>query len=173
MADQVENLELTGRSVTLKTTVEADREGLVAIRSIPEVQRRWRGEDLQVEFDDALDDDEAHRLTIRADASIVGLIQFAEEDDAEYRHASIDVYLDPAVHRRGIATDAIHTVVSYLFDQLGHHRLTVDPAADNVAAIECYASVGFQPVGVMREYEQQADGTWADGLLMELLARDH
>ncbi len=28
----------------------------------------------------------------------------------------------------------------------------------------------FRPVGVMRQYERSPDGSWRDGLLMELLA---
>ena len=50
-----------------------------------------------------------------------------------------------------------------------HHRLTIDPAADNVRAIRCYASVGFKPVGIMRAYERGLDGTFHDALLMDLL----
>ena len=51
-----------------------------------------------------------------------------------------------------------------------HHRLTIDPAADNAAAIACYAAVGFRPVGVMRRYERRPDGMFHDGLLMDLIA---
>ncbi len=76
------------------------------------------------------------------------------------------------MHRRGHATDAIVTVVAHLVTTLGHHRLTIDPAADNLAAIRCYEAVGFRPVGTMRHYERQADGSWADGLLMELSAEE-
>jgi hypothetical protein len=32
--------------------------------------------------------------------------------------------------------------------------------------------MGFRDVGVMCSYQQLADGSWADGLLMELLAAD-
>ena len=41
-----------------------------------------------------------------------------------------------------------------------------------LSAIACYAGLGFQPVGVLRAYERQSDGRWADGLLMELLDGD-
>jgi hypothetical protein len=54
----------------------------------------------------------------------------------------------------------------------GHHRLTIDPAASNARAIAAYAKVGFRPVGIMRQYERGPDGTWHDGLLMELLRED-
>lgn len=163
-------LELIGARVRLRATVSADRARLVEIRSTPEVRRWWRGEDLVAEFDEGLADDATCQLSIELDGDVVGLIQYGEEDDPEYRHASIDIYVDPAVHRRGVASDAIRTLVAYLIDVVDHHRLTIDPAAENRGAIECYRRVGFREVGVMRSYERRADGSWADGLLMELLA---
>ncbi len=165
-------LELVGDRVRMRTTVVSDRTRLIEIRSTPEVSRWWRVGDLVAEFDRNLADDETCRLTITVDDAIIGLIQFSEEDDPEYRHASIDVYLDPTAHRRGHATDAIATVMRHLFDELGHHRITIDPATANKAAIACYSGLGFRTVGTMRSYEQRSDGTWADGLLMELLAAD-
>ena len=164
---------LQGRQVTLTTTVAADGPALCRIRATPEVLLRWPSEDLVAEFDEDLEDDDTVRLTIRFEHEVVGLIQFGEEDEPDYRHASIDIYLDPAVHRRGVATDAIHTLVAYLLDERGHHRIIIDPAADNAAAIGCYAKVGFAPVGIMRQYERGADGTWHDGLLMDLVADDY
>ncbi len=101
---------------------------------------------------------------------VVGQVQWGEETDPDYRHASIDIYLDPAVHGRGLGTDAVRTLARYLVTERGHHRVVIDPAADNTAAIRCYAKVGFRPVGIMRRYERGADGTWHDGLLMDLLA---
>ena len=53
----------------------------------------------------------------------------------------------------------------------GHHRITVDPATSNAAAIRAYEKAGFARVGVMRRYERDyAGGDWHDGLLMELVA---
>lgn len=167
-----DDIELVGDRVRLRSTVEADGPALIAIRASEEVRRRWRGDDLEAEFADDLEDDETTRLTIEVDGRIIGLIQFAEADDADYRHASIDIYVDPSVHRRGHASDAIRTLADHLFDDRGHHRLTIDPAADNAAAIACYRSVGFSDVGVMRGYERQPHGTWVDGLLMEMLESD-
>jgi aminoglycoside 6'-N-acetyltransferase len=51
-------------------------------------------------------------------------------------------------------------------------RIVIDPAAGNARAIRAYEKVGFRGVGLMREYERGSDGTWHDGLLMELLARE-
>lgn len=66
----------------------------------------------------------------------------------------------------------MRTLARYLIDERGHHRLTIDPAADNAPAIRAYEKVGFRAVGVMREHWRSPDGTWRDGLLMDLLARE-
>jgi aminoglycoside 6'-N-acetyltransferase len=61
-------------------------------------------------------------------------------------------------------------VVRHLIDELGHHRITIDPAADNAVAIRVYEKAGFRRVGVMRRYERDTGGPgWHDGLLMELV----
>ncbi len=63
-------------------------------------------------------------------------------------------------------------LVRHLIEERGHHRLTIDPAAANERAIRCYEAVGFERVGIMRQYERTDDGSWHDGLLLELLADD-
>ena len=109
-------------------------------------------------------------LTIVAEDRIAGLIQYGEELDRKYRHASIDIFVDPALHGRGIGTAAIRQLARHLIQDRGHHRITIDPAAHNHQAIRAYEKAGFTPVGVMRQYERDmATGAWHDGLLMELV----
>jgi aminoglycoside 6'-N-acetyltransferase len=162
---------LSGRLVRLRPVQPGDVAALVRIRRTPEVYARWRGgEDLAAAVQADIDDPDATGYAVELDGRVVGWIQWSAEEEADYRHAGIDVYLDPAVHGRGAGSDAVRTVCRHLLRDLGHHRLTIDPAADNEAAIRCYAKVGFRPVGVMRRYERGPDGTWHDGLLMDLLA---
>ncbi len=117
------------------------------------------------------DEPESTRLTVEVDGRIAGLIQFHEELEPKYRHAAIDLFLDPAFHGRGLGTEVVSSVVDRLIHERHHHRITVDPAAANAAAIRAYEKVGFRPVGTMRCYERDLDGEgWHDGLLMELLA---
>ena len=86
-----------------------------------------------------------------------------------YRHAGIDIYLGGRFQGQGAGTEAVGLLARFLFEERGHHRITIDPAAANEPAIRCYAKVGFRPVGIMRQYERGADGRFHDGLLMDLL----
>jgi len=164
-------VELVGAAVRLRPVVADDVAELVRIRREPEVYRRWGNVDDEPDW--PFDDDEAVPFANLVEDRVVGMVQYSEENTPQYRHASIDLFLDPAVHSRGLGRDAVRTVASYLVRGRGHHRLVIDPAADNEAAIRCYASVGFRPVGRMRSYERDADGLgWHDGLLMDLLAEE-
>ena len=164
---------LPGSLVTLRPITVDDVPELVRIRSTPEVYARWGGgEDLTATVTENLSAVDYHTLVVVHDGRVVGAIQWGEEDDPEYRHANIDIFLDPAVHGRGLGTDAVRTLARHLITEHGHHRLVIDPAADNTAAIRSYGKVGFRPVGIMRRYERAPDGTWHDGLLMDLLAEE-
>lgn len=153
-------------------TVE-DVPALAAIRAAPEVRRWWRGgDDLAESVRADLGDDDLALYAIEHDGRVIGAIQWYAESDPDYRHASLDIFLDPAVRGEGLGGDAIRTLARHLVDEYGHHRFTVDPAAANSAAIRAYAKAGFRPVGVLRRYERGEDGRWHDGLLMDLLADD-
>jgi RimJ/RimL family protein N-acetyltransferase len=80
-----------------------------------------------------------------------------------YRHAGMDIFLTTPRHGQGLGTEAIRLLARYLFEERGHHRLTIDPAADNVAAIRAYERVGFRRVGIMRNYERGPDGCSGHG----------
>jgi aminoglycoside 6'-N-acetyltransferase len=159
---------VTSSVIVLRALVATDASELRRIRATPEVARWWGPPEADFPLGD---EDEVTRLTIEVDGAVGGMVQFDEEVDPKYRHASIDLFLDPALHGRGIGTEVVRRVVRQLIDERGHHRITIDPAADNAAAIRAYEKVGFRPVGVMRRYERDVDGDgWHDGLLMELLA---
>ncbi len=139
------------------------------ILATPEVRVRWRDEAASPQW--PFDDPSATRFAVLVEEAVRGMVQYGEEDEPDYRHASIDIFLDPVVHGRGVGRDTVATLARYLVHDRGHHRLVIDPAADNEPAIRCYAAVGFRPVGIMRRYERDAnEAGWHDGLLMDLLA---
>jgi aminoglycoside 6'-N-acetyltransferase len=164
---------LRGERVVLRTVTEDDVPRLVSILQQPAVAARWGHPDVDFEGDvrrDFLELDTA--FAIEVDGEVLGGIGATEEPTPWYRSAGLDIFLTPERHNEGIGTDAVRTMARYFIEERGHHRLTIDPAADNAAAIRCYENVGFRPVGVLRNYEQAPDGTWHDGLLMELLAEE-
>lgn len=154
-------------SVELRALEATDAPVLRAIREQPAV-RAWWGP-LEPDFPFEVDDEV--RLTILADGRVAGMIQFGEEPDPDYRYATIDLFVDTALHGRGIGTAAIRAVLRELHEKRGHHRVTIDPAADNAVAIRLYERVGFRPVGVLHRSERdRSTGEWRDQLLMEWLA---
>jgi RimJ/RimL family protein N-acetyltransferase len=163
--------ELRGSLVVLVPVLADHVPELRRILRTPEVRRRWGDEAASSRW--PFDDPTTVRFSVLLDHRVRGMVQYGDEDDPAYRSASIDIFLDPAVHGRGVGRDAVRTLARYLVRTRGHHRLVIDPAADNEPAIRCYASVGFRPVGVMRRYERDVDGSgWHDGLLMDLLAEE-
>ena len=119
---------------------------------------------------DRVDEEGCTVFTILAEGAVAGSIQYAEETDPGYRHAGVDLFVSAQFQGRGIGTDALRTVLTYLIDDLGHHRVIIDPAVENERAVHVYEKLGSRRVGTMRRYERGADGEWHDGLLMELLA---
>jgi aminoglycoside 6'-N-acetyltransferase len=169
-------VRLAGPRLVLAPLQPEHGAALRVIRSTPEVACRWP------DVDDGFPESDQpgvprfvvllrdHAAPQGVQLTPRGMVQYAEEEDPEYRHAGIDLFLDPVIHGHGHGREAVSLLAAYLIDVRGHHRLTIDPAADNARAIACYTAVGFRPVGIMRRYERGPDGTFHDGLLMDLLA---
>src|SRR5215210_5447182 len=160
---------LRGRNVVLRPLRADDVERLAEIQAEPGVARWW-GPPNKAELRRQADGSDEKALAIEREGELVGLIQYHEENEPDFRHAGIDVFLAERAQGQGLGTDAVRTLARYLIDERGHHRLTIDPAADNAAAIRAYEKVGFRAVGVMRAYWRSPDKIWRDGLLMDLLA---
>jgi aminoglycoside 6'-N-acetyltransferase len=162
---------LDGELVLLRPLEERDFDRLVEIGAGPEVARWWPGiARAELAGKAAGEDDDTVSLTVERDGRVVGMIQFHEETTPDFRHAGIDIFLASECHGQGLGADAVRTLARHLFDERGHHRVTIDPAAANERAIRCYERVGFRRVGIMRRYWRDPAGEWQDGLLLDLLA---
>jgi aminoglycoside 6'-N-acetyltransferase len=155
--------ELRGDIVVLRPLRFDDAAVLRAIHAEPAVAAWWGS----MSDDFPFDEPESPRFTIWVGDEIAGLIQYGEEDEPDYRHAWIDIFVATAQHGRGVGTDAVKTLARYLVEERGHHRITIDPTVDNTAAIRAYEKAGFERVGVLRLAERSPEGVWRDALLME------
>ncbi len=154
------------RGLRLRPLERGDEPELKRIHRTAEVSRWWGAPAPGFPWDEP----ESTRFTILVRGQIAGLIQYWEENQAQFRHAGIDLFLDPALHGQGWGTTAVAKVVQLLVHERGHHRVTIDPATANSAAIRAYEKAGFVAVGVMRSYERiNEDDDWEDALLMELV----
>lgn len=160
--------------MVLRGVEAGDAPAIVAMFAEPAVARWWWGYDAdRVQREMVAGDDPGTTVyVIDVEGSVAGIIQYSEETEPDYRRASIDIAVRIAWHGTGVAVDAIRTLAHHLVDDLGHHHLTIDPAAANARAIACYVKVGFKPVGVLRRNERGAGGTFHDCLLMDLVAEE-
>jgi aminoglycoside 6'-N-acetyltransferase len=163
---------LKGERVTLRPTRAADADHLQEILREPEVSRWWGEHDAKRVREELIEPEDVVVYAIEVGGELIGSIQYYEETTPDYRHANLDIFLATDRQGQGFGSEAIRVLARHLFEVRGHHRLTIDPAVDNERAIRAYERVGFRPVGVMREYERGDDGTWHDGLLMDLLATE-
>ena len=160
---------LRGERVTLRPITVADIPRLAEIAAEPEVAHWWLGLTEDALREKARPEEDAMVLVIEEGGEVVGLVEAGEENEPDYRHASIDIFVTAARRGQGLGADAIRTLARHLFEARGHHRITIDPAATNERAIRVYERVGFKRVGIMRNYERGVDGEWHDGLLLDLL----
>jgi aminoglycoside 6'-N-acetyltransferase len=162
---------LHAERLTLRPLAEEDVEPLLAIVTGPSV-REWWGtiDDLDHEREGLRNEGSA--FVVEIGGEVAGWLAFNEENEPDYRYASLDIALAPAHQDRGLGPEALRTAIDWLIAERGHHRFTIDPALENTRAIAAYEKVGFRRVGVMRKYERTADGEWHDGLLMDLLAEE-
>ncbi len=169
---------LHGSRIVLRPVSEDDLPRLLEILREPEVARHWSQPDDDFDRNELLsgdDADGAERITtfaIAVHGETIGWIAGWEKLQPDYRHAGIDLFLSTPYQGQGFGAEAIRLVCRFLFTERAHHRITIDPAASNVHAIRAYEKVGFKRVGVMRQYERGADGTFHDGVLLDLLPED-
>lgn len=156
--------------VALRPVNPGDVAALGDVLADPTVAPWWGSFDAEKLRRDVLEPPpEIASFVIEVEGSVAGFIQYREENEPDCRHAGIDIAVGSPWQGRGIGPEAIRVLARHLFEERGHHRLTIDPATANERAIRAYERVGFRRVGVMRAYERGPDGAWHDGLLMDLL----
>jgi aminoglycoside 6'-N-acetyltransferase len=165
-------MELRGERIVLRPLRFDDAPRLAELAADPEVARWWPDLDEAELAEKAEGKPNEGFFAVVYDGEPIGLVQYHEELDPEYRHAGIDLFVGAPYQNRGLGTDAVRTIARHLVHDRGHHRLTIDPVAHNTRAIRSYEKVGFRRVGIMREYQRDPDGSWRDGMLLDLLARE-
>ena len=171
----------TGR-LALRRLAAADAAPMFAYRALPEISRYQNWEPASAEEIAAFIADQARLapntpdtwfqlgIELAATGELIGDLglHFLPGDD---RQAEVGITLAPAHHGRGYAAEAWRAALSYLFDDLGKHRVigSVDPR--NRASLALMERVGMRREAHFVESLWFKDD-WADDVVFAMLARE-
>jgi RimJ/RimL family protein N-acetyltransferase len=170
---------LTTRRIRLREIVPADAPDVFAFRRDPEEQRyndpplahpdeadalierlaREYREQGAVRWGLALDDD-----------VVVGLFGFNSWDTTN-RRASIGYDLKRSLWGRGLATEAMRSILGFGFEEMELNRIEAHTDAANVRSIRMLRRLGFWREGTFHDHFLE-DGQFHDVALFALLRRD-
>lgn len=78
--------------MSLRLLKSGDAAKLIAILRTLEVSRWWGRLEADVPFGD---DPDSVRSVIEIDGLVAGMVKYSEETEPRYRHAAIDIFVDP------------------------------------------------------------------------------
>jgi len=91
--------------------------------------------------------------------------------DWNNRHCSLGYWIDAACQGRGIMTRCCASLLDFLFDDTGLHRITIQCGTGNRKSCAIPQRLGFTHEGVLREAEWVND-RWVDLNVWGMLDRD-
>lgn len=83
------------------------------------------------------------------------------------QHVNLGYWMGERFAGQGLMTDAVATVLPFVFESLGLHRIHAAFLPDNMASRRVLEKNGFQEEGYAEGY-LQIDGHWADHVLFSL-----
>lgn len=94
----------------------------------------------------------------------IGNIRVFNIHDIHRRAELSFLFYDKSEWSRGYATEAIESVLTYVFDELNLHRLVADYYATNAASARLFEKLGFIIEGVFKEHFVMEDGAYVDSI---------
>jgi aminoglycoside 6'-N-acetyltransferase len=175
--------EVHGERVTLRRFKLADAVPFAAYRSDPEVARyqSWeapyplaQGErlirNMLRQHPDTPGQWFQFAVTLRATGELIG--DCGTKPDAEDpRQAEIGYTIASQHHGSGLGTDTVRTLLGYLFEARGKHRVIASCDPRNTSSVRLLERVGMRREGHLRE-SAWFNGAWGDDLLFALLDRE-
>ena len=107
---------------------------------------------------------------LRVDGRIAGSVG-CHPIDWPNRHCSVGYWMDERHQGRGIMTRACSSMLDYLFDELGLHRVTIQCATGNHRSCAIPRRLGFMREGIVRQSEWVND-RWLDLVIWGMLEQD-
>lgn len=142
---RVPSSPLRGELTSVRPATDADAELLVRWHRDPEIARYWDNETFtHEEMRARLARPDVDPYIIEAHGEPIGYLQ-AWFGDAP-SDAGLDMFLVPTARGHGFGPDAARALATYLLQETGRNRLTVDPYLSNKRAIRAWQEAGFRPI---------------------------
>ena len=172
---------LSGRKVDLRSLREDDAPALLDIFGNAEVTKFWSSPPLPDLAAARAAIADIHTLFTRRElfqwavctrdgGEVVGTCTLHHLESA-HRRAEIGFALRRDMWGRGVASDAVTTLIGFSFDTLALHRLEADADPDNERSLRVLERQGFRREGYLRERWHHL-GELRDGVLLGLLKRE-
>ncbi len=123
----------------------------------------------------------AATLVVEHDGRVVGDLRLSIEDAwgqseiadaARATQAEIGWAFDPAVHGKGLATEASSRLIALCFEDLGMRRVTAGCFTDNDRSWLLMERLGMRREGTYRADSLHRDGRWLDSCSYALLREE-
>jgi RimJ/RimL family protein N-acetyltransferase len=155
-------MEIRGERIKLRGTTEDDLPDLMALWNDGRVMK-WVGfsgglgydsERLRTWFSRLQADADRHHFVIRDENSgFCGEAYYAV--DRLHKRAALDIKLIPEAQRRGVATDALKTLIAFVFKtETDAGAVWTEPSEENFAARKLYERCGLRPKPRPADMEQ-------------------
>ena len=175
-------LVLRSLRLSLRPLRREDASAIVAYRSLPEVARFQSWESFGPADADRLVADQAQvvpdtpgswlqlAVVLSESEAVIGDcgIHFRGDDP---RQVELGITMAPAHHGHGLATEALGSVLEYVFSSLGKHRASAVTDADNHAAAGLFRRLGFRQEAHFVEHVL-FKGAWGSEYVFALLCRE-
>ena len=173
---------IENEQLTIRLLESGDKEIMARWLSDPRVLEYYEGrnnpQDLQkIEQHFFKSQDEATRCIVEFQGRAIGYIQFypiEKEERIQYGYETAekiygtDQFIGEAAEwNKGIGTQVVLLMKTYLFESLGAERIVMDPQAWNERAIACYEKCGYRKVKLLPKHELH-EGEMKDCWLMEV-----
>lgn len=161
---------IVGPLVTLRAPVQADLEPLFEILLEPEVAFWWVGYTRERVQQECIDAVEVTRI-IEIAGECAGAMFVLRGEDPEYPTTVMHLFIGTRFRGRRIGEEALALAIRHEFAH-GVSRVTLDPNVNNDGAIRSYERLGFQRIGVLRDYQVRPGGALEGAMFLDLTRSD-
>ncbi|HEX4890746.1 MAG TPA: GNAT family protein [Alphaproteobacteria bacterium] len=185
-ASLTEQLRIEGRRVFLRPPVNSDYEEWAALREASRAfltpwEPIWPADDLSrpayrrrlKRYAQEMREDTGYALFIfrSEDQALMGGVTLSNVRRGVTQSCTLGYWMGQAYSGQGYMREAARTVVPFVFEQLGLHRLEAACVPNNEPSKAVLRHAGFQQEGLARRY-LRINGVWQDHLMFALLESD-